>query len=175
MAQVTYAPGSVIRNRERLWRVDAQLGDVLVATSIHGGETAQHRFYMTFDGIRPGRLEPRSAEIVGHPAAQDPLLRAYPSGLLHGTAPLLSLERSRVIPKDFQLVPVVMALEIPRVRMLIADDVELGRTIQAGLIVYELFPDLGGLQDLRSLDAPQTSGASSRPQNSQEMGKEVNK
>ena len=35
-----------------------------------------------------------------------------PLSLLHGTAPLISLQRSRVIPKDYQLVPVVMALEM---------------------------------------------------------------
>lgn len=66
------------------------------------------------------------------------MLRAYRRSLLHGTAPLLSLQRSRVIPKDYQLVPVVMALEMPRVRMLVADDVGLGQTIEAGLMITEL-------------------------------------
>ena len=147
----TYAPGSVIRNRSRLWRVDGQEGDVLVATAIDGqegdvlvataidgGEAAQTRFYVPCEDIRPGCLEPPSPDIVGYPSAQDLLLRAYRLSLLHGTAPLISLQRSRVIPKDYQLVPVVMALEMPRVRMLIADDVGLGKTIEAGLIVTEL-------------------------------------
>lgn len=138
MVETSFAPGSVVKNRDRLWRVDAQLGHVLVATSIDGGETQQQQFYIPFEDIRPGRLERPSPEIVGHPAAQDLLLRAYRLSLLHGTAPLLSLQRSRVIPKDYQLVPVVMALEIPRVRMLIADDVGLGKTIEAGLIINEL-------------------------------------
>jgi SNF2 family DNA or RNA helicase len=75
---------------------------------------------------------------VGTIQAQDLLLRAYRLNLLHGTAPLLSLQRSRVIPKDYQLVPVVMSLEMPRVRMLLADDVGLGKTIEAGLIATEL-------------------------------------
>ncbi len=71
MADVTYAPGSVIRNRDRLWRVDAQLGDVLVATSIDGGETQQQQFYIPLEDIRPSRLEQPSREIVGHALAQD--------------------------------------------------------------------------------------------------------
>jgi hypothetical protein len=138
MSTHTHAPGSVIRNRSRLWRVDAQQGDVLVATAIDGGEAEQVKFYVPFEDTPPGRLEPPSSDIVGHTSAQDLLLRAYRLSLLHGTAPLISLQRSRVIPKDYQLVPVVMALEVPRVRMLIADDVGLGKTIEAGLIVTEL-------------------------------------
>ena len=134
----TFTPGTIITNRHRLWRVDGQQGDVLTATSIDGGEAEQVKFYLPFEDVRPGRLDPPSPDIVGHPAAQDLLLRAYRLSLLHGTAPLLSLQRSRVIPKDFQLIPVVMALETPRVRMLIADDVGLGKTIEAGLIITEL-------------------------------------
>jgi superfamily II DNA or RNA helicase len=134
----TFPPGTVVKNRGRLWRVDAQEKDVLVATAIDTGEPEQLKFYIPFEEIRPGRLEPPSPDIVGHPAAQDLLLRAYRLSLLHGTAPLLSLQRSRVIPKDYQLVPVVMALEMPRVRMLLADDVGLGKTIEAGLIITEL-------------------------------------
>lgn len=137
MATRQFPPGSVVTNRSRLWRVDAQAGEVLVATSIDG-EAQQSRFYIPFEDIRPGRLEPPSPEVVGHIQSQDLLLRAYRLSLLHGTAPLISLQRSRAIPKDYQLVPVVMSLELPRVRMLLADDVGLGKTIEAGLILTEL-------------------------------------
>jgi len=139
MSVVSFSPGTLISSRNRLWRVDAQAGDVLVATSIDGGQAEQQRFYIPFEDIQPGRMAFPETGIVGHPASQDLLLRAYRLSLLHGTAPLLSLQRSRVIPKDYQLVPVVMALEMPRVRMLIADDVGLGKTIEAGLIITELF------------------------------------
>lgn len=39
---------------------------------------------------------------------------------------------------DFQLVPLLKALRMPRVSLFIADDVGLGKTIEAGLIVSEL-------------------------------------
>jgi len=50
----------------------------------------------------------------------------------------MSLQVSRVVPSNFQLVPVTMALNTPRVCLLIADDVGLGKTIEAGLIINEL-------------------------------------
>ncbi len=111
---------------------------MLVASTIDGGDARRVKFYVPLEEIEPGHLAPPSTEIIGRIQAQDLLLRAYRLSLLHGTAPLLSLQRSRVIPKDYQLVPVVMALEMPRVRMLLADDVGLGKTIEAGLIATEL-------------------------------------
>ncbi len=132
-----YAPGNVIQARRRLWRVDARYGDVLTATAIDG-QTDQVQFYIPFEDIQPGELPLPSPKQVGTYQAQQLLLRAYRLSMLHGTAPLLSLQRSRVVPKDYQLVPVVMSLEMPRVRLLLADDVGLGKTIEAGLILTEL-------------------------------------
>lgn len=46
--------------------------------------------------------------------------------------------RSGVEVEEYQLDPVVRALSMPRVNLLIADDVGLGKTIEAGLVVQEL-------------------------------------
>ena len=110
----------------------------MVATSIDGGQTEQRQFYIPFEKIKQGYLPHPDPELLGNPASHDLLLRAYRLSMLHGTAPLLSLQRSRVIPTNYQLIPVIMSLDMPLVRMAIFDDVGLGKTIEAGLIISEL-------------------------------------
>jgi hypothetical protein len=46
--------------------------------------------------------------------------------------------RSGIVIEDYQLEPLVRALRSPRTNLLIADDVGLGKTIEAGLVVQEL-------------------------------------
>ncbi len=46
--------------------------------------------------------------------------------------------RSGVSIEDFQLDPLVRAIDMARVNLLIADDVGLGKTIEAGLVIQEL-------------------------------------
>lgn len=130
-------PGSVIRNRNRLWRVDSIDGQEVTATSLEG-PNSKHRFYAPIESIAEGNMAPPSTETMGNPQFQDLLIQANRLSMLHGTAPLMSLQRSRVIPTEYQLTPVVMGLDMPSVRLLLADDVGLGKTIEAGLITSEL-------------------------------------
>jgi SNF2 family DNA or RNA helicase len=46
--------------------------------------------------------------------------------------------RSGIQLEDYQLNPLVRAVQMPRVSLLIADDVGLGKTVEAGLIVQEM-------------------------------------
>ncbi|MCB0129837.1 MAG: DISARM system SNF2-like helicase DrmD [Caldilineaceae bacterium] len=46
--------------------------------------------------------------------------------------------RSGIEIEDYQLDPVVRAIQMPRANLLIADDVGLGKTIEAGLVLQEL-------------------------------------
>ncbi len=74
------------------------------------------------------------------PQRQDAFLNAVRWGAV-ASADIRSLQapfRSGIVIEDYQLDPVVRALEMPRVNLLIADDVGLGKTIEAGLVAQEL-------------------------------------
>ncbi len=52
--------------------------------------------------------------------------------------PISAPFHSAIQVDDYQLVPLLKALRMPRISMLLADDVGLGKTIEAGLILSEL-------------------------------------
>jgi len=131
--------GSIVRFRERLWRVDSTEGDdVFTATPLDGRDLYPRRFAAEIERPVDGVLPFPDPADLGDPADQDLFLRAQGLALVHGSAPIVGLQRSRAIPTPFQLVPLLMTLGEERVRLLIADDVGLGKTIEAGLILAEL-------------------------------------
>lgn len=134
-----YRSGEIISLRDRLWRVDTIDRDILTATCIDGDSMQEHRFFIPFEKILKGSIKPPDSEKIGDVGTNKLLVQAFRYSMIHGTAPLMSLRTSAVIPTEYQLAPVIMALnQGNRVRMLIADDVGLGKTIEAGLIVSEL-------------------------------------
>lgn len=96
-------------------------------------------------GIEPG------AEVIGKvslpkptafdpPTALDTFIRALKWSAISSAddKALQSPFRSGIEIEDYQLDPLVRALRMPRVNLLIADDVGLGKTIETGLVVQEL-------------------------------------
>jgi hypothetical protein len=120
--------GSVIRVRNRIWRVDRLDGQEIAATPLDGRDVRRWRFLRSLEesNIQPGELPLPDTRVISDPAKQDLLLRAFRLSLIHGSAPFLGLQRSRAIPEFFQLVPLLMAMEMPAVRLLIGDDVGVG-------------------------------------------------
>jgi superfamily II DNA or RNA helicase len=80
--------------------------------------------------LRPDAPGPLAAWRLHHIAC---LLDQVP-----GSGDMLAAEPGRVTIEPYQLVPLMRALEMPRPRLLLADGVGLGKTIQAGLIAIEL-------------------------------------
>ncbi|XXQ52569.1 helicase-related protein [Xenophilus aerolatus] len=71
----------------------------------------------------------------------------------NGAGPFRSFGNIAVEPRAYQLVPLLMALKQPTVRLLIADDVGIGKTIEGALIARELL-DRGEVQRLAVLCPP---------------------
>lgn len=55
-----------------------------------------------------------------------------------GPSALLAVQPGRLDIAPYQLVPVMRALRMSRVRLMLADDVGLGKTVEAGLVMTEL-------------------------------------
>jgi hypothetical protein len=130
--------GRVVRMRNRLWRIDNVLDGEFTATPIDGRDTYPRRFLSEIEELAEGSLPLPDPARTSDPAEQDLLLRAFRLSLVHGSAPLVGLQRSRAIPTPYQLVPLLLAVGRERVRVLIADDIGVGKTIEMGLVIAEL-------------------------------------
>src|SRR6202020_474321 len=81
------------------------------------------------------------------------LSEALRLSLRRGAGPFRSAARLGFEPRAYQLVPLLMALRLSTVRLMIADDVGIGKTIEAGLILRELL-DRGEIDRLTVLCPP---------------------
>ncbi|GBD43555.1 RNA polymerase-associated protein RapA [bacterium HR40] len=73
--------------------------------------------------------------------------------LREGATPFRSLGRISIRPRQYQFVPLLMALRLDPVRLFIADDVGVGKTIEALLIARELL-DRGEIRRFCVLSPP---------------------
>jgi superfamily II DNA or RNA helicase len=70
-----------------------------------------------------------------------------------GAGPFRSFGNIAIEPRAYQLVPLMMAMRQSTVRLLVADDVGIGKTIESGLIVRELL-DRGEIERFSVLVPP---------------------
>ena len=151
--------GQVVRCRDRIWAVNEVAPSSLPEDAL-GGVRPHHLVRMSSledDGfgdelsvlweLEPGtRIIPHQELPSPDPRRLDPpeRLDAFLDAVRWGavaTADSKALQapfRSGITIEDYQLDPVVRALDMPRANLLIADDVGLGKTIEAGLVVQEL-------------------------------------
>ncbi|HXF68669.1 MAG TPA: helicase-related protein [Thermoflexus sp.] len=143
-------PGSIVRFRNRDWvllpsdQSEVVLLRPLTGTSddvvaVHRCLSELLRYTLPSEGISPSQFPLPSADSVADAQSVHLLWQAARLLLREGATPFRSLGRISVRPRTYQLVPLMMALRLNPVRMLIADDVGVGKTIEAGLIIRELW------------------------------------
>ena len=90
------------------------------------------------NGVQPATLPWPDPDAPGSSTAAQLLSDALLLSLRRGAGPFRCAAKLGFDPRAYQLVPLMMALRLDPVRLLIADDVGVGKTIEAGLIVREL-------------------------------------
>jgi superfamily II DNA or RNA helicase len=141
IAFAEFSPGALVRARGREWVV--QPGSSPEALSLRPLGGSEEDIALILPDLELTPPEPATFPLPdpsrhgSHQAAT--LLRdAIHLKLRNGAGPFRSFGNIAVEPRAYQLVPLLMALRLPVVRLLIADDVGIGKTIEAGLIVREL-------------------------------------
>ena len=141
MSAVAYAPGTLIAARGREWIVlTGSTPETLRVRPVTGSDEDQTLIHLPLEAepVREARFPlPDARQLGGHDSAL--LLRdALLLSLRSGAGPFRSFGHISVEPRAYQLVPLLMALKLEPVRLLIADDVGVGKTIEALLIAREL-------------------------------------
>lgn len=152
---MSFAVGALIRARGRDWTVlpDSK-DDLLVVRPLGGTDEEVTGIDTTLEPVEAASFVLPDAHKVGDYRSARLLRAAVRLGFRSSAGPFRSFARINVEPRPYQLVPLLMALKLDLVRLLIADDVGIGKTVEALLVARELL-DRGEIQRLAILCPPQ--------------------
>ena len=155
MTPPAFTPGSLVRARGREWIVlpDSQ-PDLLMVRPLGGADDEVTGILAALEEVTAATFAPPDPAQAGDFRSCRLLRDAVRLGIRAATGPFRSFGHLGVEPRPYQLVPLLMALRLDPVRLLIADDVGIGKTIEACLIARELL-DRGDARRLAVLCPPQ--------------------
>ncbi|GAB4211404.1 MAG: helicase-related protein [Roseiflexaceae bacterium] len=161
---MSFQPGALVRYRQRDWIVlPSDDADLILLRPVGGGLREVCGVLRPLADLAAASLPYERITATAFPLPepdhiQDPgaarlLLDAARLLLRDGAAPFRALGRLSFRPRPYQFVPLLMALRQEHARLLIADDVGVGKTIEAALIARELL-DRGLVQRVAVLCPP---------------------
>ncbi len=136
-------PGKLVSLRGREWVVlPSDDPDLLVVKPLGGSDDEIAGIYLLLrietDKPVDARFAPPEANDLGDMSTARLLYDSARLAFRNGAGPFRALAKLSFRPRAYQIVPLVMALRQDTVRLLIADDVGVGKTIEALLIVREM-------------------------------------
>ncbi len=151
---MTYTVGSLVKARGREWVVlPDSTDDLLVLRPLGGSDDEIAGIYIPLEPVASATFDLPNPSQVGDYRSARLLRDAVRLGFRSSAGPFRSFARVGFEPRPYQLVPLLMALKLDPIRLLVADDVGIGKTIEAGLIARELL-DRGEIERLAVLCPP---------------------
>ena len=136
---MTFASGSLVRARGREWVVLPESeGDFLIVRPLGGTLQETAGIHTALEQVEPACFQTPGPEDLGSHVSCRLLRDAVRFGFRSSAGPFRSFGRLACQPRPYQLVPLLMALKLDPVRLLIADDVGIGKSIEACLVAREL-------------------------------------
>ncbi len=152
---MSFTVGSLIRVRGREWVVLPESTDeVVLVRPLGGTDDEVTGIFTVLEEIEPATFALPDPHYIGDYRSARLLRAAVRLGFRSSAGPFRSFARINVEPRPYQLVPLLIALKQDPVRLLIADDVGIGKTIEALLIARELL-DRGEIDRIAVLCPPQ--------------------
>ncbi len=141
--QVIHKPGTLVNYRSRDWMVlPSSDQDLLRIKPLGGTEEEETAVFLPLQ--LPGEEVtsanfpyPNPTEIGSFHTARL-LYDAFRLSFRNAAGPFRCMGKLSFRPRSYQLVPLVMALKMDVIRLLIADDVGIGKTIEALIILKEM-------------------------------------
>ena len=142
-SQSSLQPGKLVTLRGRDWIVlPSEDRDLLVVKPLGGSDDEIAGIYLplAIERDRPAdaRFEEPAADDLGDISSARLLYDSARLAFRNGAGPFRALAKLSFRPRSYQMVPLIMALRQESVRLLIADDVGVGKTIESLLIIKEL-------------------------------------
>ena len=138
-----FQPGKLVSLRGREWVVlPSDDPELLVVKPLGGSDEEIAGIYLPLkiESEKPvdAQFAPPSAGDIGDISTARLLYDSARLAFRNGAGPFRALAKLSFRPRAYQIVPLVMALRQGIVRLLIADDVGVGKTIEALLAIREL-------------------------------------
>ena len=150
------SPGDLVRARGREWvALPSPQTGILALRPLSGNENDVVVLNpdLELEAVEPARFDLPDDAATAVQAKAALLSDALRLTLRRGAGPFRSAAQLTFEPRTYQLVPLLMALRLQVPRLLIADDVGIGKTIEAGLILRE-FMDRGEVDAFSVLCPP---------------------
>lgn len=137
--QPHFTPGTLVKARGRDWVVlPDSTDDILMVRPIGGLDDEVVGICRAIENVSSGEFDPPDPNQPGDFNSCRLLRDAARIATRSAAGPFRSFGKIAVEPRPYQLVPLLMAMRLDPVRMLIADDVGIGKTVEASLIAKEM-------------------------------------